>query len=66
MSLERDAIRNLVMTTDEAVFEFNEYPIRVRVVKGEPWFRENDVAAALGYAAPKAAIRDNVDDARAS
>jgi prophage antirepressor-like protein len=36
------------MTTDDVIFEFNEWPIRVRVVAGAPWFRGNDVAAALG------------------
>jgi prophage antirepressor-like protein len=49
------------MTTDDVIFEFNEWPIRVRVVAGAPWFRGNDVAAALGYAHPKTALRDHVD-----
>jgi prophage antirepressor-like protein len=49
------------MSTDDAVFEFNECPIRVRVVAGEPWFRGNDVAAALGYKRADVAIYKNVD-----
>ena len=32
------------------------------MVNGEPWFRAKDVAAALGYANPRQAIRHNVDE----
>lgn len=40
--------------------------IRTVVIDGEPWFVGRDVAAALGYAKPQNAVRDNVeeDDAR--
>jgi prophage antirepressor-like protein len=49
------------MSTDDAVFEFNECPIRVRVVAGAPWFRGRDVATALGYARPQNALLDHVN-----
>jgi prophage antirepressor-like protein len=49
------------MSTDDVVFEFNECPIRVRVVAGEPWFRGRDVATALGYARPQNALLDHVN-----
>jgi prophage antirepressor-like protein len=54
-------VTSLAMASDDITFEFNECPIRVRVADGEPRFRGNDVAAALGYAVPRNALREHVD-----
>lgn len=36
--------------------------VRMALVDGEPWFVGNDIAGILGYAIPKNAVRDNVDE----
>ena len=36
--------------------------IKALMVDGAPWFRGNDVAAALGYACARNAVRNHVDE----
>lgn len=36
--------------------------VRVMLIGDEPWFVGNDIAVILGYAYPKNAVRDHVDD----
>ena len=43
-------------------FYFNETPVRVKDINGEPWFVGKDVATALGYSNSPKAMRDHVDD----
>lgn len=45
-----------------SVFSNTEFGnIRVEVIDGEPWFVGKDVAIALGYKDPKAALRDKLE-----
>ena len=32
------------------------------MVDGNPWFRGNDIATALGYARPRDAVRNHIDE----
>lgn len=43
------------------IFEFEDSPIRVEMVDGEPWFRANDVCKVLGYVNPWKTVTDHVD-----
>lgn len=46
---------------DVEVFNFSgeNYPVRFRLIDGEPWFLAKDVATVLGYTNPRKAISDH-------
>ena len=41
---------------------FQNFKVQYVCVKGNPWFRGNDVATILGYSRPRNAIKDHVPD----
>ena len=49
------------MTTIQT-FENSSFKVQYVCVKGNPWFRGNDVAKVLGYSRPRDAIKDHVPD----
>ena len=66
MQHDASATSNATMTTDMQLFSrsIGEQCVAITAlaVRGEPWFRGNDVAIALGYKNPQKAIRDHVDE----
>lgn len=44
------------------IFKFNGADVRTVLIDGEPYFVGKDVAEVLGYAKPRNAIRNHVDD----
>ncbi|MFZ1365738.1 MAG: Bro-N domain-containing protein [Brachymonas denitrificans] len=40
-----------------SVFNFDQHPVRIVVIDGEPWFVGKDVALTLGYADPTNAMK---------
>ena len=45
----------------EKVFHYEEKEISAIKSKGEIWFRDKDIAKALGYSIPRKAIREHID-----
>ena len=41
---------------------FQNFKVQYVCVKGNPWFRGNDVAEILGYSRPRNAVKDHVPD----
>ena len=41
---------------------FQNFKVQYVCVKGNPWFRGNDVAEILGYIRPRKAVQDHVPD----
>ena len=46
------------------VFRADQHPFEVSTLTVDqiPWFKGNEVAACLGYASPRKALRDHVDE----
>ena len=44
------------------LFNFENHEVRTTLINDEPWFVGKDVADCLGYANPRKAIADHVDD----
>lgn len=51
-----------VQSVIEQAFAYGDHSVRVYGTPDNPWFRGNDVAEVLGYARPKRAIEDHVDE----
>jgi prophage antirepressor-like protein len=49
-------------TFSENVFRFGDSAIRVILKNGSPWFVSGDICEALGYANPRKAVADHLDD----
>ena len=49
------------MSIIEKVFHYEESEISVIMCKDDIWFRDKDIAKALGYLIPRKAIREHVD-----
>jgi prophage antirepressor-like protein len=46
------------MTTALLSYQFEETPVRIVMVAGDPWFVANDVARALGYSRQQDMVRN--------
>ena len=49
------------MSIIEKVFHYEENEITVIKCRDDIWFRDKDIAKALGYSIPRKAIREHVD-----
>ena len=58
----KGASRKMALQTFRAEFGEHEATLTAILVGGEPWFRGNEAAAALGYKKPRNAIGAHVDD----
>ena len=58
----KGASRKMALQTFRAEFGEHEATLTAILVGGEPWFRGNEAAAALGYKKPRNAIGVHVDD----
>lgn len=48
--------------TKPTPFDFEDHPVRIIVIDGEPWFVAADVCQALGYQNPRDAVATHLDD----
>lgn len=51
-----------IQVSSQPTFNFGDHPVRVIVLKGEPWFVAVDVCRALGYQNTSKAIGDHLDE----
>ena len=61
MNILKGLCINISMSIIEKVFHYEENEISVIKSKDEIWFRDKDIAKALGYSIPRKAIREHVD-----